>query len=104
VSGPAVECSGWDQIQLSCCDIYGNPGGDWVSCVADQIGENGNICLDPQFCSDSPGGDENWSIQSDSPCAPEQSGCGLIGAWDVGCGTTAAESRTWGGVKALFRQ
>jgi hypothetical protein len=95
-------CGG--SITLRRSDVYGNEGGDWVGCVADQLGLNGNICLDPQFCSENSTDDENWSIQNDSPCAPEQSGCGLIGAWDVGCGTVDAEERTWGGVKLLFAE
>jgi hypothetical protein len=89
-------------ITLTGSDIYGNTGGDWKGCIAGQLGVDGNICLDPQFCSENPSEDENWSIQSDSPCAPEQSGCGLIGAWGVECGTVDAEDRTWGGVKLLF--
>jgi hypothetical protein len=89
-------------VTIACSDIFGNEGGDWVDCLVDQLGQNGNICLDPQFCSLNPSEDENWSLQSDSPCAPEQSGCGLMGGRDVGCGTVDAEERTWGGVKLLF--
>jgi hypothetical protein len=44
---------------------------------------NGNIALDPIFCDLTTG---NLRIRSDSPCAPRQSpGCGLLGAWPVGC-------------------
>jgi hypothetical protein len=95
-------CDG--SITLRCSDVYGNEGGDWVDCIADQLGQDGNICLDPQFCSENPNEDEDWSIQCDSPCAPALSGCGLIGARDVGCGSSAARSKTWGGVKLLFRE
>jgi hypothetical protein len=91
-------------VTIACSDIFGNEGGDWVGCLADQLGQDGNVCLDPQFCSLDPSEDENWSIQSDSPCAAGQSGCGLMGAWSVGCGTVDAEERTWGGVKLLFRK
>ena len=89
-------------VSLMCSDIYGNDGGDWVGGIAPQLGQDGNISLDPQFCSASPSEDLDWSIHSESPCAPAQSGCGLIGAGDVGCGPTPTESRTWGGVKLLF--
>ena len=27
---------------LTCCDVYGNAGGDYVGCIADQLGINGN--------------------------------------------------------------
>jgi predicted outer membrane repeat protein len=101
--GRALLCNGGDPT-LDCCDIFGNAGGDWIDCIESQLGQDGNISLTPQFCSPAPNEDENWSLQSDSPCAPEQSGCGLIGAWDVGCRTTPVENRTWGGVKLLFRE
>jgi hypothetical protein len=74
--------------RLSCCNIYGNEGGDWIGYIANQLGINGNISEDPMFC-DAPNGD--LTLHADSPCAPENSptGCGLIGAWPVGCGVTA---------------
>lgn len=73
----------------SCCDLYGNQGGDWLSCVADQGGQAGNFSANPLFC-----GPENpglpYSLQRTSPCSPDQNPtCGLIGAWGVGCGLSA---------------
>ncbi len=86
---------------LSCCDIFGNEGGDWVGCIEGQQGMNGNISLDPLFC-DWQGGD--FHLQIGSPCAPEYNpACGLIGALPVGCGSSPAQETTWGAMKALFR-
>ena len=31
------------------CDVYGNEGGDWTDCIADQLGQDGNISADPLF-------------------------------------------------------
>ena len=46
----------------------------------------------------------NFSIQSDSPCEPVTSPCGeLIGAAEVGCGTSSAEPATWGRIKSTYR-
>ncbi|MGD8397052.1 MAG: hypothetical protein PVF43_16405, partial [Candidatus Eiseniibacteriota bacterium] len=88
-------------VFLRCCDVHGNEGGDWVGCIAGQQGLNGNLALDPLFC-DAPGGD--FTLDESSPCAPAQAGdCGLIGAWEVGCGMVATRPRTWGGIKASFR-
>jgi hypothetical protein len=67
---------------LSCCNLFGNSGGDWVHGVQDQLGVNGNKCVDPMFCE--PEGE--LFISASSECAPENSGgCGLIGALGVGC-------------------
>jgi hypothetical protein len=98
--GAALESYG-DDATLTCCDLYGNEGGDWVGNIADQFGESGNIALDPRFC-DADGGD--WSLAEDSPCAPEANpACELIGAWPVGCGPTAIAPTSWGSLKARFR-
>ena len=68
---------------LSCCDIYGQPSGDWLNGIEDQLGQNGNISGDPMFC-DADG--EDFTINARSPCAAGYNpGCGLIGAWPVGC-------------------
>jgi predicted outer membrane repeat protein len=70
---------------LSCCDLYGNSGGDWVGCVASQNGVNGNFAADPMFCDMN-----HWdlTLHTASPCAPGGSpdACGLIGSKDVACG------------------
>jgi hypothetical protein len=71
--------------QLTCCDLHGNAGGDWVGALAPQLGTNGNICLDPLFC-DAPAGD--LRLQPSSPCAPytpPNPECDLLGAQPVGC-------------------
>jgi len=79
-------------ITLSCCDIYGNEGGDWTGSIAGQLGVDGNICEDPIFC-DAPVDD--FCLQPESPCAPfspPNEGCDLIGAHGVGCsGISSAE-------------
>jgi predicted outer membrane repeat protein len=100
--GAAVSCFD-SEAALRCCDIYRNAGGDWVGCVADQYGVNGNICDDPLFCFDDYP-EAPYALHDDSPCAPEHDpACGLIGAWDVGCGATPVEETSWGSVKAMFR-
>jgi hypothetical protein len=62
---------------LTCCDVYGNEGGDWVGCIADQYGIDGNISEDPFFCEGS------LYLSSDSPCL--YGPCGQIGAHGQGC-------------------
>jgi len=72
-------------INLQCCNVYGNGGGDYVGCIAEFEGIAGNISLDPRFCN--PAADD-YAILPESPCAPfsePNPECDLIGAWPVGC-------------------
>lgn len=79
--GEAVWCSGTGAASLTCCDLYGNLEGDWVGCIADQAGANGNFSADPIFCDPEFG---SFALRSDSPCA-DAPGCGQVGALGVGC-------------------
>jgi|GEM_PF-1968630 len=82
-NGKVVSCIGSPPPTIICSDVYGNEGGDWVGCIANQFDINGNFSADPLFCN-IPGGD--LQIGSISPCAPQNNDCGvLIGAKGVGC-------------------
>jgi hypothetical protein len=81
--GAAVACDGTSDVTLTCCDVYGNEGGDWVGCIEDQYGTAGNIAADPLFC-----GPEDFTLEQHSPClpfTPPNGECGLVGAWGQGC-------------------
>jgi len=87
--GAAVFCYASGSAALSCCDVYGNVGGDWTGCISSQAAIDGNFSTDPGFC--------NLSISDvglsseDSPCAPAHNSCGaLVGALDVGCACNCA--------------
>ncbi len=68
---------------LACCDLFGNAGGDWVGGIADQYGQNGNLCADPLFCDPD---NDDFTLAADSPCLPENNDCGeLIGITGMGC-------------------
>jgi Right handed beta helix region/Chlamydia polymorphic membrane protein (Chlamydia_PMP) repeat len=102
-SGEAVSCDEPLSVNVNCCDVYGNAGGDWIGCIAGSAGLSGNITADPLFC-DSGNGD--FTISESSPCAPGNSPaeCDLIGALGVNCSgqsvedgdeITAASPRVW---------
>lgn len=61
-----------------------------------------NFSADPMFC-----GMDNYYIQNNSPCAPGNQpdgiDCGLIGPLPIGCGPVRTEPRTWGSIKAMYR-
>lgn len=82
LDGGAVYCDTPGDVQLICCDVYQNTGGDWVGCIAGQDGDPTNLCADPKFCNQ---GGDNYYLMPDSPCAPNNSpsDCGLIGALNV---------------------
>jgi predicted outer membrane repeat protein len=96
----AVACAGGGAVQIVCCDVWGHAEGDWVDCLAGLEGVDGNLSADPRFC-DAPAGD--FTLRSDSPCAPGASACGRIGAEDVGCGPTTVRARTWARIKSGYR-
>lgn len=70
--------------EISCCDVYSNPSGNYGGLIPNQTGTNYNISADPWFCS-APG---DLSISTISPCAPAHSSCGeLIGRYGPFCDT-----------------
>ena len=72
-----------ESATFTCCNIFGNPSGDWIGSIAGQLGINGNISLDPNFCDFISG---DYSLSVFSPCSPAiNTACGLIGLYGVGC-------------------
>lgn len=83
--GAGIACydGGGLHLTLSCCDVYGNSGGDWAGYIADHRGIDGNFWGNPGFCDTLNG---NFTLQASSPCMPDDLlGCGLIGAHGGGC-------------------
>lgn len=82
------------------CDVLGS-----VDPAIDASATNFNFSLDPLFCGIP--GSGNYFLQSTSPCLgannPFEPLPFDIGPLGVGCGTVRVEERTWGGVKALYR-
>lgn len=101
--GYAVRCESGGTVSAQCCNVYGHPFGDWIGCLNDQDELEGNVSSDPFLCSDDPIGEMDWSIRDDSPCAPDVSECGLIGAHGVECYSTPILKVTWGNLKTRFR-
>ncbi len=84
--GEAIACFGTGSPTLSCCDVYGNEGGDWIGCLAGQGGTNGNFSADPMFCEPAVG---DLTLATTSPCLPGNhpygSSCDVVGALGEGC-------------------
>jgi hypothetical protein len=76
----AIYCQPVASVSVTCTDIFGNPYGDWVDCIAGHFGMNGNVSVDPMFC-DAASGD--FHLSSLSPCLYAE--CGVMGAFGQGC-------------------
>jgi predicted outer membrane repeat protein len=74
---------------LSCCDLYGNEGGDWTDQIAPWLARDGNLNVDPLFCNLRAG---DFRLLLTSPCYETGPPCGLIGAWGAGCSSECASS------------
>jgi len=84
--GAAVGCNLEAQPFLECADIFGNTGGDWAGAIATQLDLRHNLCVDPMFCDDKDPHGGSLALQDESPCAEQNNECGLMGAWESGCG------------------
>jgi hypothetical protein len=98
-------------INLLCCNLNGNEGGDWVGVFAAQVDLAGNFSAPACFC-DLPGGDahlcaDSWSLPGQHPWGCDD----LVGALGAGCagcdcpdqGPVATRRSTLSGVRSLYR-
>jgi hypothetical protein len=84
----------------TCCDVYGNTGGDYVGGLNGQGGTNGNISEDPTFCDASAG---DFTLYAGSPCLPENNSCEVtIGCFGQGCTATAVDDIEGDNLPAAF--
>jgi hypothetical protein len=87
-TGDEVYIRSGSSISFECCDVDspGVGGTGTVIWVAHNIFVDPLFC-DPVSCESAPTIAGDYHISDDSPCAPEEQPiCGLIGAFDVGCG------------------
>lgn len=88
-------------VQFCGTNVFGycNLIQEWPVCFGPSYA---NFAGDPLFC-----GVANYYLRADSPCAPgaihDNVDCGLIGPLPVGCGTVRVEAKSWGAVKAMYR-
>jgi len=98
--GYGVAATSGNAPTLSCCDVFGNAGGNYDSVVGDQTGLNHNFSLDPEFCD---WDDADYRLFDTSPCLEAYSPCTQsVGRWGLGC-DSPVERTSWGMLKALYR-
>ena len=107
--GEAIWAPAAVPVQISCSDLYGNAGGDWIGAFASQVDQDGNFSANPCFCS--PDTDE-FTLCEDSFCLPGHHpwGCNqLVGAFGLGCGEcscsgpVSTDQAHLGSIKAMYR-
>lgn len=102
-AGNAVSCeSGDGNPTFSCCDIFGNAGGDWVDCIEGLEASDGNISLDPLFADPD---NHVFHLSAGSPCiafTDPNIECDLIGAWAAE--DTPVETSSWGKIKSGYQE
>jgi hypothetical protein len=75
---------------VTCCDVFGNDGGNYAGQLTDQTGLAGNITADPLFC-DLVGG--HFGLAAGSPALPSGNLCAAqMGAFGQECGLTGVPS------------
>ena len=96
-SGVGLWCT--SSIPTGCNDVWASQNVDYQGCSPAPT----DFSADPEFCDLA---QLDLTLHQASPCAPGHSpaGCGLIGAFNVGCGPVAVEPASWGAVKATFRR
>jgi PKD repeat protein len=83
--GTAAVCTGNSEITVSCIDVFGNSGGDYVDCLWNYGNTDGNFSMDPLFCRPAQG---DWHLAVESPCLFENNSCDLpIGCFTAECDT-----------------
>jgi len=70
-------------IRVECTNIVGNPAGDWVGCLENWLGVEGNQTAEPLFCDPL---QFEYHVSAGSPCLPDSNPCGVrIGPLGQGC-------------------
>ena len=96
-----------DSLVFECNNIWSNwpSGTDYGGTIADLIGINGNMSVDPLFCGEY--GSDNYYLQQGSPCAeanvPACCNGIRIGYYPVNC-ITPIEKSTWGKIKSSVKE
>lgn len=100
-SGAGIQSKvGVFQPELRCTDLYGNAGGDWVGNISNQRYLRNNMFADPRYCDL---GQDDLTLAKNSPCAPENTPCGGLGAFGVACDESPVKDETWGGLRGRYR-
>jgi hypothetical protein len=98
--GGAVLCLNENSVFSGCNLFWGNQAPDVTACNI-VIGLDDNLEADPLFCDPQV---EDYHLMTGSPGSPDHpSGCGLRGAYPVGCGPVSIAPQSWGKVKGMYR-
>jgi hypothetical protein len=96
--GIALDLSGTVVTGGGCNVFWDNPDGEAIGYTL----ASSDRIIDPQFCAPDSG---DFTVTTLSPCLPAHSqGCGQIGARGWGCEPISIDPKSWGEIKAGYRQ
>lgn len=78
-TGWGIQATQFSSVTLSCNDFWGNELGNYNNLAPGA----GDFSENPLFCNAI---SDDFHLSLASPCVPESTGCGLVGALGVGCG------------------
>jgi hypothetical protein len=85
-------------LTVTCNNAWANAQ-NWVG--HDLTGTDANVSVAPKYCDPGAG---DFTVASNSPLLPGNNACGVqIGAFGQGCGPISVETRSWGWIKAEYR-
>lgn len=101
--GRGIGVAGPEMPRITCTNIFGNTAGDWGIKLADLASRDGNMSVDPQFCSLSAGDESRFHLKSSSPMVQPDSQCGTLGAKPVSCTGDKEETKVPAASAAIER-
>lgn len=89
--GTAISLAGSSKPSITCTNIFGNSGGNWLHAVIAAGDMEFNFYIDPLFCSRDPLASDGLRLQHNSYLFDPPDDCSTLGAYSVACGASTTE-------------
>jgi len=89
--GTGISLAGASKPTITCTNVFGNSGGDWLHSVASAGDMEFNFYIDPLFCSRDPLAADGLHLQHNSYLFDPPYDCSTLGAQSIACGASTTE-------------